>query len=147
MIWRRSVVVILLVSVWLIPRPAEAKVRWSERWLFEAINTERVHRSIRSLTLDESLCDTVRSHSKQMAMRGKLFHTVDPVSRYLTGKKWRTWGENVGVSAGDIGSMFRTFMASSAHKRNFLNPAFSRVAIGVYTDGRGWLWVTVFLWG
>ena len=80
-----------------------------------------------------------------MARAGSLFHTLD-VGIYLRSIDWRTWGENVGYTPGDVGSVQEAFMASPTHRENILDGAFRQVAIGaVRVDGT--LWVTVFFYG
>ena len=54
-----------------------------------------------------------------MARAGSLFHTPD-VGIYLRAIDWRTWGENVGYTPGDVGSVHEAFMASPTHRETSL---------------------------
>ena len=77
-----------------------------------------------------------------MARAGSLFHTLD-VDIYLRAIDWHIWGENVGYTPGDVGSVHQAFMESPTHREHILDRAFRQVAIGsVRVDGT--LWVTVF---
>jgi uncharacterized protein YkwD len=81
-----------------------------------------------------------------MARRKSLFHTPN-VARYLHGRHWNWWGENVGYSySSDLGSLERAFMRSAPHRHNILSGAYHRVGIGVQRrDGR--VWVTLVFYG
>ena len=117
-----------------------------ESWrLLQATNASRERSDLPPLRLNRELSEIARRHSVAMARVGALFHTPD-VGVYLRAIDWRTWGENVGYTPGDVGSIQRAFMASATHREHILNGAFRHVAIGsVRVDGT--LWVTVFFYG
>ncbi len=113
--------------------------------LLRATNQSRARFDLPPLRLNLELSEIAQRHSMAMARAGSLFHTPD-VGIYLRAIDWRTWGENVGYTPGDVGSVHDAFMASPSHRVNILNGAFRRVAIGaVRVDGT--LWVTVFFYG
>jgi uncharacterized protein YkwD len=121
--------------------------RYRDRWLMKReTNQSRLRHEVRRLSLDERLSELARRHSVKMAKRNSLFHTSDPASFYLRGVKWHYWGENVGVTGGDVPELERAFMASAPHRANILNRRFRHVAIGAIR-ARGALWVTVFFYG
>jgi uncharacterized protein YkwD len=117
-----------------------------ESWrLFQATNESRARFDLPPLRLNVELSAIARRHSVAMAQAGSLFHTPD-VSVYLRAIDWRTWGENVGYTPGDVDSVQAAFMASPIHREHILNGAFRHVAVGaVRVDGT--LWVTVFFYG
>jgi uncharacterized protein YkwD len=117
-----------------------------ESWrLLQATNQSRERFGLPPLRLNLELSAIARQHSIAMARAGSLFHTAD-VGIYLHAIDWRTWGENVGYTPGDVGSLHEAFMASPTHRENILDDAFRNVAIGsVRVDGT--LWVTVFFYG
>ena len=117
-----------------------------ESWrLLQATNASRERFDLPQLRLNRELSEIARQHSIAMARAGSLFHTPD-VGVYLRTIDWRTWGENVGYTPGDVGSVQAAFMASPTHREHILNDAFRHVAIGsVRVDGT--LWVTVFFYG
>ena len=113
--------------------------------LFQATNRSRARFDLPPLRLNVELSTIARRHSMAMARAGALFHTPD-VAIYLRAIDWRTWGENVGYTPGDVDSVQAAFMASPVHREHILNGAFRHVAIGaVRVDGT--LWVTVFFYG
>ena len=114
--------------------------------MYRLTNDDRVERSIRGLDLHRRMSELARKHSMKMAARGSLFHTKDPVATYLHGRRWRIWGENVGVTDGSLSGLQSEFMSSIPHRHNILNNRFRDVAVGVArADGR--VWVTVFFYG
>jgi uncharacterized protein YkwD len=121
--------------------------RYRERWLMlKATNQSRTSHVVRRVRLHDHLSRLAQKHSLKMARSKDLFHTKDPSSYYLHGKKWSWWGENVGVTSGGVGGLEKAFMESAPHRANILNRTFRHVAIGaVRRDGI--LWVTVFFWG
>jgi uncharacterized protein YkwD len=117
-----------------------------ESWrLLRATNATRERFDLPPLRLNPELSEIARRHSMAMARAGSLFHTPD-VGIYLRAIDWRTWGENVGYTPGDVGSVQEAFMASPTHREHILDGAFRHVAIGAErVDGT--LWVTVFYYG
>jgi uncharacterized protein YkwD len=114
--------------------------------MLHATNNTRDHHSIREVRINRVLSELARRHSLAMARRGTLFHTADPVGRYLRGLRWHAWGENVGVTSGTVRELQQAFMASLPHRQNILRTTYRHVAIGaVRADGT--LWVTVFFYG
>jgi uncharacterized protein YkwD len=120
--------------------------KYRERWqMLRATNESRIYRNLRRVELNKAMSDLARKHSRKMARAGKLFHTSQPATYYLKGKRWSWWGENVGVTSGTVRDVHKAFMKSSGHRANVLNRSFRRVAIGaVRVDGV--LWVTVFFY-
>ena len=122
--------------------PAVGRSSWE---LLRATNESRRRFDLPMLRLNRELSLIARRHSRAMAQRGELFHTVD-IDVYLRGIAWHIWGENVGYTPWHVASVERAFMDSPIHREHILNSAFSRVAIGsVRVDGT--LWVTVFFYG
>ena len=122
--------------------PAVGRSSWE---LFRATNESRRRFGLPMLRLNRELSLIARRHSRTMARRRELFHTVD-IDSYLRGIAWHTWGENVGYTPWRVASVERAFMDSPIHREHILNRAFSQVAIGsVRVDDT--LWVTVFFYG
>ena len=126
--------------------PTSASSVGQETWrLLRATNESRERFDLPPLRLNRELSAIARRHSMAMSRAGSLFHTLD-VGIYLRAIDWRTWGENVGYTPGDVGSVHEAFMASPTHREHILDGAFRQVAIGaVRVDGT--LWVTVFFFG
>ena len=122
--------------------PEVGKSSWK---LFRATNESRRRFELPTLRLNRELSVIARRHSRAMARRGELFHTV-AIDVYLRGIAWHAWGENVGYTPWRVASVERAFMDSPIHREHILNSAFSRVAIGSVRV-HGTLWVTVFFYG
>jgi uncharacterized protein YkwD len=100
-----------------------------------------------NVAIDRGMSTIARHHSVWMASTGKFQHTHDPARVYLQDTPWRCWGENIAVSGGSMRDVEKAFMASPDHKANILDRCFHHVAIGVFRDGDGAAWVTVFFYG
>ena len=114
--------------------------------LLKATNASREYRHLRRLDLQAELSRLARKHSKRMAEAGVLFHTKNPSSYYLRGRRWSSWGENVGFTSGNARDVHKEFMHSPTHRSNILRSTFRRVAIGTFRDDDGLLYVTVFFY-
>jgi uncharacterized protein YkwD len=129
--------------------PSTATAAPTNPWgrMYRATNYSRTNHSVRRVEIHDRLTKLARQHSIAMSRKGTLWHVSNPVSYYLKGISWSTWGENVGVTGGTAWDVQRAFMNSPAHRANILNNRFRRVAVGTYRDGRGLLWVTIFFYG
>ena len=83
---------------------------------------------------NDSLIQSARDHSRDMAEAGHIFHSTLRIGR------WLKVGEIVGVGSGVI-SIFNAFMASVEHREIILDCAYDRVAIGIY-GSNGSVWIT-----
>jgi uncharacterized protein YkwD len=144
---RIALLAVITTSLALVaPTTATAATRTRAR-MYTATNTSRVNHAVQKVNIHWTLSRLARRHSIAMANRGKIFHTSNPAAYYLRGIRWRTWGENVGVTGGTVAGLQKAFMNSTLHRANILNRGFRRVAVGTYRDAAGLLWVTVFFYG
>lgn len=109
--------------------------------LLSLLNRERTSRGLAPLQLDASLAAVARTKSQEMAGVGYFSHTSPTygspqqmLSRY--GIAYSAFAENIarGTSAANIHA---SWMASPGHRANILNPAFTRIGIGVAQSGSG----------
>jgi uncharacterized protein YkwD len=141
-----ATVAAVLIGALTLPSSANSG-RYRERWqMLRATNGSRFHHDLGRVDLNKKLSQIAKHHSRKMAARNSLFHTRNPGGVYLKGMRWHYWGENVGVTHGDVGDLEAAFMASAPHRWNILNRSYKRVAIGAVRS-HGVLWVTVFFWG
>jgi uncharacterized protein YkwD len=117
--------------------------------MYRVTNLSRQNHEVRRVDIHYRISKLARRHSIAMAQRGAIFHSsVSTIqNRYLDGVRWRSWGENVGVTPGSITELQQAFMASPAHRANILDRDFRRVAVGTYRDADGLLWVTIVFYG
>lgn len=135
------------------PAPAQASARPTRRALVDTIaavvaatNTERVAAGCRALRVDDRINTAAQRHSVDMANRSTMSHIGRDGSRFTdrlqaTGYP-RPGAENVAFGQPTAASVVAAWMASSGHRRNILNCAYT--AIGVGYDPRGNYWTQNF---
>jgi uncharacterized protein YkwD len=132
--------VLVLAGVLLVTAPvasAAAPTR-AERRIVQLINHERVKRGLRPLRLNGHLVDAARYHSREM-LRDRYFahDSLHP------GRSWDarirsflacpTVGEAIAWGSGLYATPYvtvRMWMASTAHRRILLDPAFRTIGVG-----------------
>lgn len=110
-----------------VPSPAAAEADFVAR-----INGLRASRGLGPLSVDPELTAAARSWASVMAGEGRIFHASDLSAGVTT--RWAKLGENVGVG-GDVASLFQAFVDSPSHLANLVDPAYSRVGVGVVVSG------------
>jgi Uncharacterized protein with SCP/PR1 domains len=117
--------------------PAGAATTTSrEAALLASIGQARAEHGLAPLRPNVRLMAHARRHSAAMAVRDRLFHTLN----YGAVCCWSAIGENI-ASAVTVVRIDRAFMASPRHRANILDPRMRRVGVGVVESG-GRLWVT-----
>jgi uncharacterized protein YkwD len=91
-------------------------------------------------------------HADQMASMGQMAHSL-PGARYpepkdrlaAAGYNWQAYAENVAYGQGNPASAISSWMGSSGHRTNILNPGLTEIGTAVAngSDGRPY-WVQVF---
>ncbi len=112
--------------------------------MLRLVNQTRNSHGLHIVRVNAHLSREAWNHSIEMGRRYLLFHTSnlwDLVQPYDA----RTWGENIAY-AGTLRRVEQLWMQSYEHRINLLNPAFRSVGIGV-VRAKGWLWVTLQLYG
>lgn len=107
----------------------------NERFLFDAVNHERLNRELPPLRWDSTLADAARAHARRMAGADSLSHQLpgepDLVARVKdAGTHFSRVAENVarGVEAEDLHA---GWMQSPGHRRNILDPQLNALGIAV----------------
>ena len=112
--------------------------------MLRLVNQTRGAHGLQAVRLNHHLSREAWRHSILMGRRYVLFHTAnlwDLVRPYDA----RTWGENIAY-AGTLRRVEHLWMQSEHHRVNLLNPSFRSAGIGVARI-KGWLWVTLQLYG
>ena len=120
----------------------EALVIRDVEWQFFAkMNQARASRGLERLKMQPGLVRIARSWSRHMEEENQLSHRQNLSARIdaVVTKRWRAWGENVGVGF-DVAGLHQAFMQSDDHRHNVLG-RFDYVGIGVVRDGSE-IWVT-----
>lgn len=110
--------------------------------LLELVNGERTDRGLARLSFRDDVSGIAWAFTRKMATRGEIWHNQD----YFTAESRErlqaaTLGENVAFNR-SVDDAHARLMASSAHRENILNGAFTVVGIGVVRDNRGMLFIT-----
>jgi uncharacterized protein YkwD len=120
-----------------LPAPAGAAATSSpEAALLAKISQTRAEHGLAPLRPKAGLMDHAQRHSAAMAVRDRLFHTVD----FGVICCWSAIGENIAYDV-TVGRAERAFMASPGHRANILDPRMRQVGVGV-VESAGRLWVT-----
>jgi uncharacterized protein YkwD len=123
--------------------PHTAKIASVRRSTLCLINAERRRHGLRRLRGDRRLRRAAGRHARDMNRRNYFNHTsargssfVDRIrrTRYLTGARRWTVGENLAWGSGSHAtarSIMRAWMNSSGHRANILNGRFREIGIGI----------------
>jgi cell division septation protein DedD len=97
------------------------------------INEARARNGVGPLTVDGELTVLARDWAAQMAAAGGISH-AKPISAGVT-QDWQKLGENVGRGP-SVDPIMDAFIASPGHYANLMDPAFTRIGVGVvWSDG------------
>jgi uncharacterized protein YkwD len=106
------------------------------------VSTIRASASLPALKPDSNLEKAARVQAQYMASAGKMSHDTgwrrDFATRMKEGKVAAPAAENLAYGRMDTGKVFEMWMNSSGHRKNMLNPSFSRYGLAHATaaDGR-----------
>lgn len=120
--------------------------RAAESKMLALVNAERERAGLRPLEADERLATVARTHSDEMFRLGYFAHE-SPTSGNVVdrldaaGLAWLVTGENLAL-AQDVAEAHQGLMDSPGHRANILNPAFTRVGIGVIRSPANGVMVT-----
>lgn len=103
------------------------------------INNLRASRGLPTLEVDPELTSASRTWAANMERNGGIFHATD-LSVGVTAD-WAKLGENVG-EGNEVGPLFDAFVASPSHLKNLVDPAFTRVGVGVVVSPSGRIFTT-----
>lgn len=121
-------------------KPARFRIdETSENRMLVLVNEERKKQGLAPLILDPAIRVVARAHSQDMWERGYFSHVnpdgkdaADRMSR--AGVEFTLAGENLAL-APTVDLAHQGLMDSPGHRRNILEPGFSRVGIGVIDGG------------
>jgi len=124
-----------------------------EQRIVNLVNAERWSDDLSTLSINPTLVETARLHSREMAEMDYFDHISPtaggetPMKRYLTQfghqPSWAKLGENLYYcSVTDPDRGHQALMASIPHRQNILDPDYNEVGVGVYTSPDGQFWVT-----
>jgi uncharacterized protein YkwD len=117
--------------------------------LLALVNAERQKGGLPPLILDAQLNQAAQRHAQDLANQGNLNHTGSDGSTMqsrieATGYSWTAIGENIAMGQTTPQAVMTSWMGSSGHRQNIVNPAFSEIGLGYVEDGGTKYWVQVF---
>ena len=115
-----------------VPMFAAADAASTESAFVAKINSLRSSKGLGTLAVHGELTSIGRAWAGQMASVGEISHNANFPSQ--VGADWLKLGENVGRGY-DVNSLFDAFVASPAHYKNLVDPAFTHVGVGVVMSG------------
>jgi uncharacterized protein YkwD len=103
--------------------------------VIDLVNIERAAQNLHPLSYDASLADAARDHSLDMGLLDYFSHTsLDgrTVSDRITaaGYSYNTYGENIAGGQPTPQDVINSWMSSSGHRANILNPNFCDIGVG-----------------
>jgi uncharacterized protein YkwD len=122
----------------------------AEATLWQLLNGDRTNNGLPPLAKHSTLVSLARWRSKDMVDRDYFSHVILGTNYQVyhwydtNGLSWSSGGENIGYNNGysDADSPIKIndgFMASSGHRANILNPAWTHGGVGAYgADGVMW---------
>jgi hypothetical protein len=129
--WKAFAAATVLVATLGTAVSASAQSSSEESRFVDLINQLRASKGVAALAIDGGLASTSCGWTDHMVAVATLGH--DPnlagaVSSVET--SWTKAGENVGVG-GDVDLLFNAFVASAAHYKNLVDPAFNAIGVCV----------------
>jgi uncharacterized protein YkwD len=109
--------------------------------LITLMNQSRAKAGLRPLKPSGLLGEVARSHSREMSAGDFFSHTgptgSGPMERLeRAGYAWKAFGENIGCGEDSPEKILLSWMNSSDHRENVLDPAYTEVGIGLVRGGK-----------
>lgn len=108
--------------------------------VLKLVNEERAKQGLKSLTLSTKLTSIANTKSKDMAVNKYFSHnspTYGSPFQMLQhfGVNYKTAGENIAAGQKTPEEVMKSWMNSSGHRANILNPKYTQLGIGYYKGG------------
>jgi len=121
------------------PAPASAADSSAEAQFVAQINSIRSSHGLAPLAVYGELHSVARSWTDQMVANGGISH--NPNLAGDVSANWTKLGENVGEGS-SVSSLMQAFVASPAHYKNIVDPAYNYIGVGVSYDANGRMFTT-----
>jgi uncharacterized protein YkwD len=107
-------------------------------------NVERARAGVSPLRVEGRLMKAAQLQAEQMASLGRMDHVLSggtypaPQDRLAAaGYRWRAFAENIAYGQRGPQDVTESWMASSGHRANMLNGAYTELGAGYAVDDRG----------
>lgn len=117
----------------------------------DMVNAERAKVGAKPVSLELHVQNASQKHSNYQASKLTMTHSepaprTDAGARITAeGYKWSTWGENVAAGQANCTQVMSAWMASSGHRANILNKAFSHIGMSARKGTNGVIYWTMDL--
>lgn len=110
--------------------------------LLDIHNKERQKHSISNLELNEDLCRYAQEHAKEMATKGKIYHSnISNLKKFGS----TVFGENVACGQKTEKSVVDAWLWSPMHRWNIMGKSYKKVGFGLASGNEGEnYWCVVF---
>jgi uncharacterized protein YkwD len=129
-----SIAAILLCLMCTISFAAQPLLWPVEQEVFDKVNAERARYGLVALEIDKDLLDTAREHCWHMTIQQSMHHGSYRVA------------ENIAMGQSNSDHVMRSWLNSSGHRANILNPNHRKIGIAAYinTSSRRIFWCQQF---
>lgn len=114
-----------------------------EKAVLDLTNAERAKAGLKPLEIDNSLMNSARQKSKDMASNNYFSHTSptygSPFDQMkANGITYRSAAENIAMGQRNAEEVVKAWMESPGHRQNILTPSFTHIGIGYDANGNYW---------
>ena len=114
-----------------------------EKEVVRLVNEARIQNGLKALTEDWELSRVARIKSKDMKENNYFSHTSpvygSPFQMIKNfGISYRSAGENIAKGQSTPQTVVNSWMNSSGHRANILNPSYTHVGVGYFANGKYW---------
>lgn len=112
----------------------------------ELVNTERKNNGLSSLKIDDTLMKDSYTRSTELETNfGHRRPNGESGYQFALNLGYSTVGENIAAGQNTPEDVVDSWMNSSGHRANILNPDFTNIGVGCYTASDGWIyWTQLF---
>ena len=108
----------------------------AENKILELMNAKRVEAGLQPLSMDDKLQSIARYKSNHMIQNRYFSHTNPDGTNWTNwlktiGYKYNSTAENIAYNTNDPVELFNQWWNSEGHRKNMMNPSYTKVGIGV----------------
>ena len=114
----------------------------AEQTILKLMNEKRAEAGLQPLTMDNTLLSVARYKSNHMIQNNYFSHTNPDGTNWTNwlktlGYRYTATAENIAYNSYDPVELFNQWWNSSGHRKNMMNPSYTKVGIGVvYGNGK-----------
>lgn len=114
------------------------------------VNEARASAGLKPLALDDTLNRVAAEKARDMAVNGYFSHDSPTYGTpfdmmHAFGVNYKSAGENIAAGQKDAAAVMNSWMHSSGHRANILNPNYTKLGVGYYAGGSyGTYWTQEF---